>query len=200
MIFISSKISDGNMSLKYGDVKTALENKLKFYEKLKINPKNILEINQVHGNTVIVVNNISDFKREGDALITNRADIFLMIKTADCLPISLFDPINNAIGLIHAGYKGLEKGIIKKIIDGMKRNFRSDPKNLVVQFGPSIGPCHYRLDLWKDAENQFIKSGILKTNITNPKICTYENKQYFSHRRSVETNCEEGRFVTILGL
>ena len=200
MIFTSSKISDGNMSLKCDNPEKALENRLKFFVKLGINPKNVLEVNQVHGNNVIIVNNISDFKKEADGLITSRADIFLMLKTADCVPIALFDPINHTLGLIHAGFKSLEKGIIKRAIDGMKRNYRSDPKNIVVQFGPSIGPCHYRLDLWTDAEKQFIKSGILKSNIFNQKICTYESKDYFSHRKSQDSYTQEGRFITILGL
>ncbi len=56
------------------------------------------------------------------------------------------------------------------------------------------------MDIWKEAENQLIKTGILKENIDNPKICTYESKDYFSHRRAADQNQDDFRFVTILGL
>lgn len=200
MIFVSSKLSDGNMSIFRGDVNQANMNKLKFFQKRKINPNNVIELQQVHGNKVIRVNKAPGKIAKADGLITNQPDIYLMIKAADCHQIGFYDPKNKVIGLVHAGYKGLEKGIIKNVINSMKKSYRTNLKDLIINFGPSIGPCHYRLDIWTDAENQLIKLGILKNNINNPHICTYESKDYFSHRRAEDRREKDFRFITIIGL
>lgn len=192
MIFVSSKISDGDMKL--------LENRKRFFKELGINPKNVAEVKQVHGNKIIYVDTIPNPDTETDGLITNKAETYLLIKVADCIPLGLHDPKHNAIGLIHVGWQGLETGIIKNTVKEMKKHFSTNPKDLTTQFGPSIGPCHYRMDLWKETEDQLVSCGVLKKNIHNPKICTYESKDYFSHRRADDTNKKDSRFVTILGL
>lgn len=200
MIFVSSKISDGNMSFEYGNLKLkeVLENRKKFLKKLGI--KNAFEVKQIHGNNVVIVEDPLKPATAADGMITNKPGIFLMVKTADCIPIAFYDPKNKTVGLIHVGYKGLEKGIIKNTIKLLQKTFNTNPQVLEVKFGPSIGPCHYRLDLWKEAENQLISFGVLQKNVDNPKICTYENKDYFSHRRAENNNLPDSRFVTILGL
>lgn len=186
MIFISSKISDGNMDFRFGDSKEVSENRKRFFKKNGV--KNVVEVKQVHDNKVVFVHETVDPDNMADGIITNKRDIYLMLKVADCIPIGLYDPKHKAIGLIHVGFRGLEKGIIKNTVEKMKKNLNTNPKDLIVKFGPSIGPCHYRLDLWADAENQLISCGVLKKNIHNPKICTYENKEYFSHRRAEDQN------------
>lgn len=200
MIFVSSKISDGNMSIYCGDPIQATQNKDNFFKGIKINPNNVVELKQVHGNKIIKVNKIPTKIVAADGLITNNPKIYLMVRAADCHQIGIYDPTHQTIALIHTGYKGLEKRIIKKAVANLKKIYGSNPKDLSVQFGPSIGPCHYRIDLWKEAEDQLISLGTLKENIENPKICTYENKDYFSHRRAVDQNTADFRFATILGL
>lgn len=200
IIFTSSKISDENMSIKYGNVKKVLENRRKFFKKLDINPKNVIEVKQTQGNKVILINIIPNPDIEADGLITNKDGLYLMVKTADCLAIGLYDPNHHAIGLVHAGFRGLENDVIKKVIKALRYNFKTSPNDLIVKISPSIGPCHYKMNIWERAENQLIKMGVLKENIENYKICTYESSDYFSHRRSDDTNTKEGRFVTILGL
>jgi len=116
------------------------------------------------------------------------------------MAISFYDSKQMAIGLAHTGAKGLEKGIIKSIVSEMASNFKTEPQDLIVKISPSIGPCHYQMDIWQEAENQLTKMGIKKENIENPKICSYESSDYFSHRRSEDTKTVEGRFAAILGL
>jgi len=200
MIFITSKVTDGNMSLVLGDPKEALENRKRFFKNLGINLKNVAEVKQVHGNKVIIIDQIPNPKLKADGLVTNKEDIYLMLKVADCLAIGFYDPKHHAIGLAHVGWQGLEKEIIKEIVENMKDNFDTNPKELFIQISPSIGQCHYRSDLWTKAEKQLISCGILKENIDNPKICTYESEEYFSHQRSKNRNLPDFRFVTILGL
>ncbi len=200
MIFITSKTSDGNMSIFCGDPTTALNNQKKFSKKLGIDYKNIIELKQIHGNRIIKIDQPTVKINRADGLITNRPKLYLMIKAADCHQIGFYDPKNKAIGLIHAGFKGLKKGIIKKVIEKMAKFFKSDPKDLIVKLGPSIGPCCYRMDIWKKAEKQLTDCGVLEKNIGNPRICTYESEDYFSHRRAEDKKENDFRFMTILGL
>jgi len=196
MIFVTSKTSDGNMDFRFGEYKKVLENRKKFFNKLGV--KNIVEVKQIHDNNVVLIENIVDPDTAADGMVTNH-NIYLMLRIADCIPIGLYDPTHQALGLVHAGSKGLEKSIIKNVLNQMKKNFKTNPKDLIVNFGPSIGPCHYKMDLWTEAEKQLSEYGVLEKNIDNPKICTYESKDYFSHRRSQDFKTEGGRFVTILG-
>lgn len=200
MIFVSSKVSDGNMDFRFQETNVVSENRKRFFRKLKINLKDVVEVTQVHDNEVLLAENINYPNTKADGLLTNNPNFYLMINVADCMAIGFHDSKHNAIGLIHAGFRGLENGIIKKVVEAMKQNFKTNSSDLIVKINPSIGPCHYRLDLWKKAEKQLTDYGILKENIDNPKICTYESSNYFSHRRSNDLDEEEGRFVTILGL
>ncbi|MBI3485601.1 peptidoglycan editing factor PgeF [Candidatus Daviesbacteria bacterium] len=215
------------MSFLTGDKNQALENRKKFARKNDFDENSIVSVNQIHGNKVLKVSN-KDGGREIDAdgMITNQKGIYLIKKLADCLSIAFYDPKNQAIGLIHAGWQGLDKDIINNVVLQMKRNFRSHSENLIVQFSPSIGPCHYGgppqlrntkdpkwkkyiakdvdenygIDLWQFAKDQLINLGVLEENIYNPKLCTFESKDYFSHRRSQKTNEPDFRFATMLGI
>ncbi len=201
IVFATSKVSDGNMSIYRGDINQAIKNKEKFFHTLNIDPRNVVELEQIHGKKIIKLDKVVTKIKEGDGLVTNKQGIYLMIKAADCNQIAFFDVKNNAIALIHAGAKGLENGIIKKTVVSLKKYFGSNPKDLIIQFGPSIGPCCYRIDIWQEAKNQLIACGILEKNIDNPRICTYENKDYFSHRQAENEKLpEDFRFATILGL
>lgn len=200
MIFVSSKISDGNMDFRFGNPKQTLKNRNKFFKKLKINPKNIIEIEQVHGNKVLFVDTIPDPKTTADGLITNKNKLYLMLKIADCMAISFYNQKNNAIGLAHVGSKGLEKEIIRNTIHEMKKNFNTNPKDLIIRISPSIGPCCYKMDIWKEAKKQLKENGILLKNIDNPKICTYHTNEYFSHRKAEDNNQDDFRFISVLGI
>lgn len=198
LIFVSSKISDGNMAFRFGDKKIVSENRREFFKKFGI--KDVVEVSQIHNNNVVLVQEVIDPDTAADGMITNRTGLYLMLLVADCIPIGFYDPKNQATGIIHAGWRGLEKGIIKNAIDLMKESFDTNVKDLLINFGPSIGPCHYRMNLWKEAEDQLIDCGVLKKNIHNPRLCTYESKEYFSHRRAFDQGLPDSRFVTILGL
>jgi copper oxidase (laccase) domain-containing protein len=124
-----------------------------------------------------------------------------MVKVADCHQIALYDPKNNAIGLLHVGWRGLETGIIKKAFNSLKVNFGTDTKNIVVELGPSICPNCYSRDIWTEAENQLKDAGILEKNIYNPRICTYHSGEYYSHKKfSDGKQNNDFRFITLFGM
>jgi YfiH family protein len=77
-------------------------------------------LRQVHGDEVVVVGHPSDPPvREGDALVTTRADVALGVLTADCAPVALASP-EGVVGAAHAGWAGLAAGILERTVEAMR--------------------------------------------------------------------------------
>ena len=120
---------------------------------LGYNPAQLVLANQVHGDTVRVVsqedarNSLShrDYP-ECDALVTNVPGVALMVYTADCTPILIWDSENGAVGAVHAGWRGTAKGIVQKTVATMVAAFGCRPENLRAAIGPNIGPCCFETD------------------------------------------------------
>ena len=67
----------------------------------------------------------------------------LLLRFADCQPILLYDPVRHALGLVHAGWRGVALGIARRAVEAMQEAFGTQPKDLVAGLGPAIGPCCY---------------------------------------------------------
>ena len=160
--------------------------------------------------------------KDSDALITNQKNIMLTILTADCVPILLFDPIENVVAAVHAGWKGTEQKILFKTIKKMQELFNSNPQNILAGIAPSIGKCYYEVD-WNVAQyfekvpnaydkkkdkymldlpyinkEQLLEAGLKQENIEISNVCTAcEVEKYFSYRK--ENGCS-GRFMSMIGL
>lgn len=80
-----------------------------------------------------------------DGMITNVPGICLVTLAADCVPILYFDPVNKAIGVAHAGWKGTVIETPEAVVSAMVTEYGSDPGNLIVAIGPSAGPCCYEV-------------------------------------------------------
>ncbi|CAA6811121.1 MAG: COG1496: Uncharacterized conserved protein [uncultured Sulfurovum sp.] len=186
--------------------------------------------NQTHGANIHIVNKNEELGWESlenaiqdcDALITNQKDMMLTILTADCVPILLFDPIQNVVAAVHAGWKGTQQEILLKTVQKMQEVFNTDPKNILAGIAPSIGKCCYEVD-WNVAQHfkeieeaytqqtekymldlphinklQLLKAGLNKENIEMSNVCTAcEVEHYFSYRK--ESGCS-GRFMSMIGL
>lgn len=81
-----------------------------------------------------------------DAMICNTPDIPLVVFSADCNIILLYDPVRHAIGAAHAGWRGTALGIVKKTVEQMHAHFGCDPANIHAAIGPSIGQCCFETD------------------------------------------------------
>jgi len=92
---------------------------------------------------------------ETDALITNLVDTPLMVISADCPLILLYDSEKDAIGVIHASWRCTFGGIIGKTVRMMEECFRTNPAMIYAGIGPGAGPCCYEID---DAFIQTISS------------------------------------------
>lgn len=102
---------------------------------------------QVHGARVAVVGNAERGAvfDDTDALLTNAALVPLVILTADCAAIFFFDPVRRAVGIAHAGWRGTVARVAARTVETMQDTFGTQPHDLVVGIGPSIGPCCYEV-------------------------------------------------------
>jgi YfiH family protein len=80
-----------------------------------------------------------------DALVTSTPDTPLVILTADCAAVLLWDPARNAVGIAHAGWRGTVARVVAATVARMRASFGSNPRDLLAAIGPSIGPCCYEV-------------------------------------------------------
>lgn len=78
---------------------------------------------------------------ECDGLVTNTPGLALVVFTADCTPILLWDPVTGAVGAAHAGWRGTAADIAGKTVQAMVDAFGCNPKNIHAAIGPNIGVC-----------------------------------------------------------
>ncbi len=83
---------------------------------------------------------------ECDALITNDAGCALVVFTADCTPILLWDSVTGAVGAVHAGWRGTAADIAGKTVRKMVSEFGCQPQNIRAAIGPNIGVCCFETD------------------------------------------------------
>ncbi len=209
---------DFNLSL---DRNHSKENWDKLKKALKIDDSILFLLKQIHSDKIVVLEEIKNQKLlpEADAVITRKKNIILSVLTADCVPILIYDPETNSLGVIHAGWRGSSKKITQKTLQKMKARFNINPEKTLAFIGPSIGPCCYEvnqdvatlftnysnsiiiksektyLDLWHINTEQLISEGILEKNIEIARICTMCNRnQFFSARGDGSINT--GRFAS----
>lgn len=108
-------------------------------------PWPLVNLSQVHSPVIFRVNGTGGVPHSGDGLITNTPGILIAVKIADCMPIIAVDTVQRAVGVFHAGWRGTAQRTVEKGIGEMRRQFRSDPKNIRVAIGPGIGVCCYQV-------------------------------------------------------
>jgi len=121
-------------------------------EILGADPEEIYSGKQCHGKTVQYVDETSgeDFifgkqYKDTDGLITDKKDVALLIKFADCTPIVLFDPTTGVHASVHSGWRGTVQKISKQAIDKMVEEFGSKKENILAYVGPSIDIDNYEV-------------------------------------------------------
>lgn len=174
---------------------------------------------QVHGINVhrITSKNI-DQTHQADALYTTEKGVGIAITHADCQAAIFYDPVHEAIGVAHSGWRGSAQNVYARLIDTMQREIGTQPQNLIVCISPSLGPDHaefknykqeipkelwefqvapQHFDFWAISNSQLCKCGILEKNIENPCICTCcTPSDYFSYRMEKDT----GRNATVVAM
>jgi hypothetical protein len=156
---------------------------------------------QTHGNGVAVVTDSSGRLHPStfpgvDALATRVVNLPLVIRCADCAGVFIVDRATPAIALIHSGKRGTLANVVGNTMTTMRETFDTDPRQCVAVISPSIGPCHYEMDIWSGVEGQLREAGVLEVH--NPHICTAcQIDRYFSYRAE---HGHTGRMFAVLAL
>lgn len=225
-----------NLGLNTGDVfHVVRQNRRKVLSTLGWKPEALLSPVQIHGNRVVTVTQAlgtgsigdTDLGLGGcDGLLTREKGLVLMIKVADCFPVFLYDPVAEAIGLIHAGWRGIANGIITRAIEAMAVSFRCKPVHIAAGIGPGIGSCcfvvgedvrvafekhnqsnafpqtngdeRFYCDLKKIIFAELLSCGLREERIRAADACTCcDEALFYSHRRD---NGKTGRMAALIGL
>ncbi len=179
---------------------------------LDIKKSQIVFPKQTHSSNIGIVKSVNEIFPDTDALITNVPGICICVRTADCTPILLYDPVQKVVAAIHSGWKGTVQRISMKTIRIMQKEFGTMPENIIAGIGPSIGPDVYEvgpelieqfnnlfrgnqiitpitdsekgfLNLWKANKQILIESGIPENNIEISEMCTFSNPELFYSAR-----------------
>ena len=123
-------------------------------------PYPVTQGHQVHGSRIALVDRpgISREELEGyDAFMTNKPGVAIGVRTADCVPILMYDPVNRAVAAVHSGWKGTVLHISQGVIAAMRQEFGTKSENLKVVIGPAIGPDSFQVG--EEVAEKFKESG-----------------------------------------
>jgi polyphenol oxidase len=137
-----------NFSVARGDTRARVEeNRRRFAEAVGIDPAHVTHARQVHGTGIAKVDweQVGETLEGSDALVTDAVGLPLSTVFADCVPVLLYDPIEYALGVCHAGWRGTVNGAAVAMLWAMQAAYGSDPARIVACIGPSIGPESYQV-------------------------------------------------------
>jgi YfiH family protein len=216
----------GDMEFKYGEAKNA-QHRMRFVDTLSIPSGKVVKMEQIHGTSIAVVGERDVAPIDGvktvpgvDGLITSERDVYLFVKTADCLPIIYFDPKEKVLALAHAGWRGVVGKLPALMIGAMVDRFGCQAENIMVGIGPCLDKSAnlapkpliqeqlpewrqflhqedelVRVDLVGFTLKQLLQVGVLEANIEVGGMCTAQQPDEFFSAH----NGDRGRFATIIG-
>jgi hypothetical protein len=151
-----------NTSFNVGDDEENVRaNRQRFLAALDVVPEELAIPRQVHSNVVKVADKPGSYV-ECDALITAERRVFLSVSVADCVPIFLFDPREQVVAAIHAGWRGTAAGIVERCLEMLQTTFSSKPSNLLAFVGPAAGSCCYVVG--EDVAERFAPAFVHRAN------------------------------------
>lgn len=108
--------------------------------------RNHIQANSAPGDQMPVDQNPGDYSPAiiipgTDGTITNRKNVLLTTVHADCLAVFCYDPVKEAIGLCHAGWRGTCAGIAMEMVEKIEGEYGCDPEDLQIYIGPGISQC-----------------------------------------------------------
>jgi YfiH family protein len=184
-------------------------------------------LNQVHSDMTHFIDEAPRRRLRGDAAVTNRPGLLLVVRTADCLPVLLVDEKKRVVAAVHCGWKGIARRILEKVVRGMEERYGANPAAILAAFGPCIGRKCYEvgedvraafkksgfpdslfspasgrvgkslLDLRSAGRLQLQRLGVPAGHIFSVDICTHCDARYPSFRRDKDA-C--GRMLSFIGL
>lgn len=180
-----------------------------------------LALRQVHSARVVEAGQWRE-GLEADGLAGAGATARLAVKTADCVPLLLYDPRRRAVAAVHAGWRGTAQEIAREAVRFLAGRFGSRPEDLLAALGPAIGGCCYevgpevaarfqdwfperndlerrtKVDLREALRRQLVAAGVQPARIDVAEHCTCcGGRRFHSWRRD---GTEAGRMISVIGL
>lgn len=173
---------------------------------------------QVHAATVIRHGAVPAglfIADDADGHVTAETGVLLTVSIADCVPISVVDPDERVLAVMHAGWRGVAAGILEAGLRALLATTRAEPSGLYLHLGPAIcgdcyevgpevhealglspppGPAH--VDLRHALALRALDAGVVLERITRSQHCTRcGDSPFFSHRGGARE-----RQVAVLGM
>ena len=210
------------------EVRRVRENRYRSFNALGRSIDSLYDVWQVHSADAVCADAPRDPNSEliqADIIFTDRPQVTLYMRFADCVPILFYDSKQGVVGLAHAGWLGTVRGTASAAVKTMREHYGSKPENISAAIGPSIGVDHYEIgldviakvhesfnsgaerllqsrdgkthfDLWAANELQLQQSGV--ENIEVAGLCTACHlDDWFSHRAE---KGKTGRFGALIAL
>jgi YfiH family protein len=110
-----------------------------------IDPSRVSWMDQIHGDTVTVLDEPVAQPPRCDALVTVQPDVGVAVLAADCVPL-LFATADG-VAAAHAGRQGLVQDVVGATARRLGQLSTGPPQDVAVVIGPAIGPCCYEVPL-----------------------------------------------------
>ena len=142
-------------------------------------PYYVVQPHQVHGCVIREVTDPLTPREvlEGvDALMTDVPGVAISVRTADCIPVLLYDPVNRAIAAVHDGWRGTVQRLSQKVVTEMHHRYGTNPADLKAVVGPGIGPESFQVG--QEVADEFAAAGFPMEQILKdcgPKVPTENN-------------------------
>lgn len=123
-------------------------------------PYPVIQGHQVHWSRIAMIDRpgMTREELEGyDAFMTNLPGVAIGVRTADCIPVLLYDPVRRAVAAVHAGWKGTVLHISQLTITAMRQEYGCNPADMRAVLGPGIGPDSFQVG--EDVATRFKEAG-----------------------------------------
>lgn len=131
-----------NLGLKSGDeIEQVQANRARLRAVLPAEPR---WLRQVHGPAVAEIDGDGE-PGPADAAIALQPGRVCVVSVADCMPVLFADRDGGAVGVAHAGWRGLAAGVLQNTAVAMRRRLGDAERELLAYLGPAIGPAHFEV-------------------------------------------------------
>ena len=127
-------------------------------------PMRVVQAHQVHGDRVAVVTSAGTTREElegYDALITDVPGVAIGARTADCIPVLMYDPVRRVVAAVHSGWKGTVLKIAAKTLAVMASKYGTRAADILAVIGPGIGPDSFQVG--PEVAEAFLSAGFPET-------------------------------------
>lgn len=145
----------------------------KLCKALEIDVNKVVQPIQTHTDCVKCIDTVisSEQLHDVDGLITDKKNIALTSKNADCILFLFYDPVKKVIANVHSGWRGTFQRIAEKAVEKMISNYGSKVQDILCFISPSIRQDHFEVgeDVKEICEDIFKFTGKTKEFIKKDK-------------------------------